>query len=233
VEVDPLQALVFYVAFVFSVTLHEAAHAWAALRGGDPTAYLGGQVSLDPRPHMRREPFGMVWLPLISVAISGWPFGYASAPYDPAWARRHPRRAAWMALAGPGANLAIVLAAALAIRVGIGQGVFVPPASLGFGDLVSAPHSPVAAGVGLVLSVFFSLNLVLLVLNLIPVPPLDGYGALGLLLPESTVLRYQDAVAHSGAAWLGILVAWFLFGRVFGPVFWLCIGWLYPEMRYG
>ena len=49
-DVDPIQALLFYVAFVFSATLHEAAHAWAAKRGGDPTAYLGGQVSIDPRP---------------------------------------------------------------------------------------------------------------------------------------------------------------------------------------
>ena len=107
---DPVDAIVYYVVFVFSVTVHEAAHAAAALLGGDATAYEGGQVSLDPIPHMRREPFGMVLLPLASVFMSGWPWGYASAPFDPAWAERHPRRAAWMALAGPGANLAIVLA---------------------------------------------------------------------------------------------------------------------------
>ena len=49
-----------YVVLLFSLTVHEAAHAWAALRGGDRTAYLGGQASLDPLPHMRREPFGTV-----------------------------------------------------------------------------------------------------------------------------------------------------------------------------
>lgn len=232
-DVDLVGALVFYVAFVFSATVHEAAHAWAAKRGGDLTAYLGGQVSLDPRPHMRREPFGMVWLPLITVAISGWPFGYASAPYDPEWARRYPRRAAWMALAGPGANLAIVLLCALCIRAGLAQGAFVLPASIGFGDLTAAPAAGLAASVGLLLSVFFSLNLVLLVLNLIPVPPLDGYGALGLLLPERTVLRYHDTVARSGVGFLGILIAWVLFDQIFGPVFWFAIGLLYPEMRYG
>jgi hypothetical protein len=53
-------ALAYFAVFLFSTTLHEAAHAWAALRGGDPTAYHGGQVSLDPMPHIRREPFGMV-----------------------------------------------------------------------------------------------------------------------------------------------------------------------------
>ena len=59
-----LIGLVAYVVLLLSLTVHEAAHAWAALRGGDPTAYLGGQVSLDPRPHIRREPFGMVFAPL-------------------------------------------------------------------------------------------------------------------------------------------------------------------------
>ena len=89
---DPIEALVFYVVFLFSATFHEAAHAWAAMRGGDLTAYHGGQVSLDPMPHIRREPFGMVVLPILTVLISGWPFGFASAPYDPDWARSHPRR---------------------------------------------------------------------------------------------------------------------------------------------
>ena len=67
---DPIEAIAFYVVFVFSVTVHEASHALAAKLGGDLTAYHGGQVSIDPVPHMRREPFGMVILPILSVAIS-------------------------------------------------------------------------------------------------------------------------------------------------------------------
>ncbi len=85
---DLLMGLVYYAVFLVATTLHEAAHAWAALRGGDRTAYLGGQVSLDPLPHIRREPFGMVVLPLLSVVLMGWPFGFASAPYSVEWARR-------------------------------------------------------------------------------------------------------------------------------------------------
>ena len=64
--------LLYYVVFLFSTTFHEAAHAWAAMRGGDLTAYHGGQVSLDPRPHIRREPFGMLILPLVTTLTSGW-----------------------------------------------------------------------------------------------------------------------------------------------------------------
>ena len=103
-----VSGLIYYVVFLFSTTVHEAAHAWAAKLGGDLTAYHGGQVSLDPRPHIQREPFGMVILPLISTLTTGWPFGYASAPYDPQWAMRHPKRHAWMALAGPASNLTLV-----------------------------------------------------------------------------------------------------------------------------
>ena len=106
-----------YVAFLFCTVLHEAAHAWAAKLGGDLTAYDGGQVSIDPVPHIRREPVGMVVLPLLSLIMShgSWPFGYASAPYDPYWAMRYPKRAALMALAGPAANLLTAIGAGLLI----------------------------------------------------------------------------------------------------------------------
>ena len=66
------------VAFLFSVTAHEASHAVAALRGGDPTAYLGGQVTLNPIPHVKRSPFGTVVVPFISFLFSGgWMIGWS------------------------------------------------------------------------------------------------------------------------------------------------------------
>ena len=113
------------------------------MHGGDPTAYHGGQVSLDPRPHIKREPFGMVALPLISVALSGWPFGFASAPYDIHWAMRYPKRAAWMALAGPAGNLLLVLSAAATIRIGSSAGVFAAPGAVSFDQVVTASTSGV------------------------------------------------------------------------------------------
>src|SRR5262245_55970328 len=150
-------ALAFFAVFLFSTTLHEAAHAWAALRGGDPTAYKGGQVSLDPMPHIRREPFGMVILPLLSVIATGWPMGYASAPYDPAWAVRYPRRAAWMALAGPAANLLLVIVAALMLRGGEAAGVFTAPDQIRFGAIAASNAGATWEAIGKFLSVVFSL----------------------------------------------------------------------------
>lgn len=226
--------LVYYVVFLFSTTLHEAAHAWAALRGGDPTAYHGGQVSLDPRAHIRREPFGMVLLPLISVVISGWPFGFASAPYDPRWAMRHPRRAAWMALAGPAGNLLLVVTAVVAIRLGTTFGLLAPPGAVGFDQVVTTHAAGVWPSVAFLLSVFFSLNLLLAVFNLIPVPPLDGSGAVPLLLNAEATRRYQQFIWGQPAfAWIGILIAWQIFDVLFRPVWLVAVNLLYPGVTYG
>src|SRR3990172_10982953 len=130
--------VVWYVVFLFSLTCHEAAHALVAKWGGDPTAALGGQVTLNPVPHMRREIFGTVIMPILSYALGGWMIGWASAPYDPLWRDRHPRRAAWMALAGPAANLCLLLLGAVAIRVGVGLGVFTAPARATFTQVVAS-----------------------------------------------------------------------------------------------
>lgn len=226
-------ALIYYVAFLFSTTLHEAAHAWVAKRGGDLTAYHGGQVSLDPRPHIRREPFGMVILPLLSVVISGWPFGFASAPYDPAWAERHPKRAAHMAIAGPAANLLLVLLAGTLLRLGTAAGVFTPPESVRFGHLVEAVGGGWWNGVGFMVSVFFSLNLLLAAFNMLPLPPLDGSGALPLVLSESVSRRYQRFIGRTPAlSFLGLFLAWKLFDVIFNPLFLGAVNLLYPDVRY-
>lgn len=229
-----LEGAVLYVVFVFAVTLHEAAHAWAAKLGGDLTAYYGGQVSLDPIPHIRRELFGMLILPILSVIMIGWPFGFASAPYDPVWARRHPKRAAWMALAGPGANLLLFVAAAAVIYVGTQIEILEPPASVFFSEVTEAANPGTIDAVAFVLSVFFSLNLVLLILNLIPVPPLDGYGALPLVLPESMLDPYRELASQPMIGWIGILIAWRLFDYIYHPVFLWLVNLLYSgQAQYG
>ena len=223
------EALAFYVVFVFSATVHEAAHAWAAMRGGDPTAYLGGQVSLDPIPHIRREPFGMVLMPVLSLALFGWPFGYASTPYDPRWAFRFPKRAAWMALAGPVSNLALAAITAIIIRVGLATGYFEVPHRFSFTQLVETGSSPTAMGLGLLVSVLFSMTVLLFVLNLLPMPPLDGSAVLGLVLSDSAARRLQEILHQPMFSILGIIVAWRVFGFIFWPIFAIFVRLLYPS----
>ena len=227
---DVADGLIFYLVFLLSTTLHEAAHAWAALRGGDPTAYAGGQVSLDPIPHIRREPFGMVVLPLISVAISGWPLGFASAPYSMEWAARYPRRSAWMALAGPAANFSLVLLAGLLINLGLFCGVFSAPDQIGFADvtMATAGGESLWNPIGYLLGSFFAMNLLLCVFNLIPVPPLDGSGAIMLGLPDQIVPKYQQFLwNHPELSWIGIMVAWWIFDPIFDAFFTLSLNGLY------
>jgi Zn-dependent protease len=227
---DLAAALLWYVVLLFSLCCHEAAHGWAAKRGGDPTAYLGGQVTLDPRPHIRREPFGTVVMPLLAWSTAGWMIGWASTPYDPHWAIRYPRRAAWMSLAGPAANAGLVLAAALAIRLGLAAGVFALPDSIAFDRVVMGVDGGMAATVATLVSILFTLNLLLLVFNLIPVPPLDGAGAIGLLLPERLALRLRMAFARPAWGWIGLVVAWVAIGRILPPVHRAAIRLLYPEL---
>jgi Zn-dependent protease len=230
---DLADGIVFYVVFLISTTLHEAAHAWAAMRGGDLTAYHGGQVSIDPRPHIKREPFGMVILPLLSVAVSGWPFGFASAPYDPRWASRYPNRAAWMALAGPAANLVLVILAALIINLGIVVNVFESPESVTFGHVTSATAGGAFDYLAFLLGATFSLNLVLFILNLLPLPPLDGSAALTLIMPDQMVPRYQHFIwTNPMLGWVGIFIAWQVFDYVFDPIFLTAVNLLYPGISY-
>ncbi|MFV1988004.1 MAG: site-2 protease family protein [Gemmatimonadota bacterium] len=231
---DLLLGLVYYAVFLIATTLHEAAHAWAALRGGDPTAYHGGQVSLDPLKHIRREPFGMVVLPVISVLLSGWPFGFASAPYSIAWARKYPRRAAWMALAGPAANILLVLVAIASIRIGVAAGVFVAPSEVTFGSVVIAPGAGFWSSIATLVSVLFSLNILLAVFNLLPFPPLDGSAVIPLFLDAEKTRRYQDVIwGNPALGWIGIIIAWQLFSYVFDPIWLGTVNLLHSGVTYG
>ncbi len=224
---SPGDALLWYVAFLLSTSAHEAAHALTAYQGGDPTAYRGGQVSLNPWPHIRREPFGMVVLPLLTLsqgAFAGW----ASTPYDPTWAQRHPRRAAWMAAAGPATNLGIALLALAALRLGLLTGVFEAPAWLGPSQLVLAEGAGIQLA-GRFLSVLLTLNLWLGLLNLLPLPPLDGAAILTLFVPGDLALRLRE-VARGPMALGAVLVLFYLFaGQAFGGIFRLIVRLVYPD----
>lgn len=225
--------LIWYAVFLFSTTVHESAHAWTAFRLGDPTAYHGGQVTLNPLPHVKREIFGTVVVPLLTYALSGWMMGWASAPYDPLWAARHPKRAAWMSLAGPGANLMLVLLSALAIRAGIWMEALAAPESITFSRVVV----PLAAGgavsgLATLLSILFTLNLLLFAFNLLPLPPLDGSSALPLVIGERAAARYLEFARQPAISMVGLLLAWRIFGPIFDPLHTLALNLLYPGMGY-
>jgi len=198
---------IWYVAFLFSTTCHEAAHALAAKIGGDDTAFVGGQVSLNPVPHIQREPLGMVVIPILSLIINKSIIGWASAPYNPDWEWRHPRRAAWMALAGPATNFILMLIAAITLRLGRFYDFLHEDPVTGNPDFATT-----------VLFAFFSLNLLLGTFNLLPVPPLDGSKGIMLFMGETRSRRYLGWLQGNSYGMLGLLVAVFGFGYIYRPI---------------
>jgi Zn-dependent protease len=221
-------AAIWYVAFLLSLTCHEAAHSLVAKLAGDPTAHRAGQVSLNPIPHMRREPIGTIVAPLVTYFANGFMLGWASAPYDPRWQQRYPKRASLMALAGPGANFLLVALVIAAVRIGMAMGAFTIPETINFTHMVAAAGPGGAEGLAQFLGILFSLNLMLGCFNLLPLPPLDGSSAIGLLFSDSMALRISQFIRNPMFSLIGILVAWRIFGNLAGPIFRFGAALLYP-----
>jgi Zn-dependent protease len=228
-EHNIVDGIKWYLVFLFSTSCHEAAHAWSALRLGDDTAFNGGQVNLDPTPHIKREPFGMVLVPILSYFLGGWIIGWASTPYNPKWAESHPRRAAAMSLAGPAANLGLLMLSILFMRLGVEWNVFRASAVPSFIDIVVSAGSNDGFGMfcAKFLSLFFSLNLILTIFNLLPFPPLDGSNFPALLLPSQLADKYWTFIRQPIFLWLGLFLAWKIFGAFFSSVFHIAVKALY------
>ena len=231
-ETDLATGFIWFVAFLFSTTVHEAMHAFVAWKGGDPTAYHGGQVSLSPIPHIRREPIGMLVVPLLTSLTQGWAMGWASAPYDPRWAERYPQRAALMAAAGPAGNFLIALVALVALRAGLMVGWFVAPESASFDSLVAVASGGGLSFVGTVLSVLLVLNVFIGLFNLLPLPPLDGFSVFGILLPEQHAQRLRQLESNGAMSMIGLFVAWRIFPLITDPLFSMLLWLVHPGESY-
>jgi Zn-dependent protease len=139
-----------------------------------------------------------------------------------------------MSLAGPGANFTLAIFAGILIHIGMWTGYFRYPQSVGFTHVVEPVVAGIASGAATFVSILFSLNLLLGTFNLIPVPPLDGYGVLGLLVSEDAARRIQNFGRSLGAfSIIGLLLAWQVFGPLFQPIFSFAMRALYPGTEYG
>jgi len=226
---------IWYAVFLFTLAFHEGAHALLAYWGGDTTAYHGGQVTLNPIPHMRREPFGTVIVPLLSFFMNGWMMGWASTPYDPDWGRRHPQRLALMSAAGPIANLILAIVSFVLLRVLLHAGYFVPPNRIEFSHMVAPAvggADSVAGALGFFLSVALNLNVMLCLFNLLPLPPLDGAGIVRGLFPGSIGQAMENLQRQPMFALMGLLVAWQVFSPIQRGAFQVVLSLLHPGVAY-
>jgi len=184
---------------LFAITLHEAAHGWMAAKLGDKTALLLGRVSLNPIRHI--DPIGTVVLPLVMLFMSNFIFGWAKPVPINQRNLRHPRRdMAFVAMAGPGANALMALLWALVAKLAL----------LGIAHTqsnVDILHSTLiflfAAG-----NYGILINGVLMILNLLPIPPLDGSRVVSSIIPRKWS-HYYDRIEPYG---LWILIAMLLLG---------------------
>lgn len=227
-----LLGLIWYTVFIFSLVLHEFAHAFAGYRLGDDTAFRGGQVSLNPIPHIKREKFGTIIVPILSYIFGGWMIGWASAPFDYNWAARNKEKSAVMSLAGPTANFLLFFLAILMIRFGYVYGIFEAPKSINFSRVTASAEGSFFAPFVPILSIFFSLNLILFLFNLLPLPLFDGSSILLFFVRGKKADKVFEFIHNPGFKFVSILVAWRIFDYLFDPIHLFVINHLYPGVFY-
>jgi Zn-dependent protease len=204
---DFTEILLLMTVLVSSLSVHEAAHAWAANQLGDPTARSLGRLSLNPVVHV--DPVGTLLFPLVAISTGLPLIGWAKpVPVDFRYLR-HPRRDfALVAAAGPASNVALAMIGAMALQV--------------FGGLDAVQAGGVAQGV---LLQFVVLNVLLAVFNMVPVPPLDGGNVLMGLLPASGAAMV-DRIRPFGFLVLYALMLSGMLSSILRPVQRVVLGWL-------
>jgi Zn-dependent protease len=211
-DIDFAQIFLAFIVLLFSLTVHEAAHAWTADALGDPTARILGRVSLNPLVHV--DWIGTVLFPLLAMVANVPIIGWAKPVPVNVQKLRHTRRDyVLVAAAGPASNLTLAVIASLVLRL-----IPVSPVTLGEPNL----SAPIAAMLGRALQI----NVLLAVFNMIPIPPLDGGNVIGGLLPRPLAHRFDALIRPYGFILLYALMLTRGFDYVVVPPAAFLLSWL-------
>lgn len=207
-NVDLARIVVWLLPMLFAITVHETAHGWVAYKLGDPTAKMLGRLTLNPVKHI--DPIGTIAVPMLLMLMTNFVFGWAK-PVPITWRNlKHPRRdIALVALAGPGSNFLMALLWALLARIVL----MIDPNVMG-----TLFPSMCHAGI--------LINLTLMILNILPIPPLDGSRVLEAILPRRST-RFLDLIEPYGIFILLALIATGVLGQILEPA----IYFLYMVIR--
>ena len=188
------------IPIIFAITVHEFVHGWVASKLGDQTARLLGRLTLNPIKHM--DPIGTVALPLFMILTIGIPFGWAKpVPVD--WRNlNNPKKdMAWVAVAGPFANLLMLLAWSLVLLLNSAAGIS------SFGAVLLQQMAIVG----------IMINAILIALNMLPLPPLDGSRIVAAFLSPGLSIRYQK-LERWGLLILIVLMFTGILGQILQPL---------------
>jgi Zn-dependent protease len=196
------QSLTIYVVLLFSLSFHESAHAWTALKMGDTTADEQGRISMNPLVHI--DPIGTVLLPLLMLfGGGGMLFGWAKpTPVNPRAFTDVRKGQILVSGAGPASNLVLAVAATLIL----------------FLLLRLAPDLRTSSPAVQLLAMGVQLNVLLALFNLVPLPPLDGWHVASWSLPRQLAESYQRLVGPWGSWILLLLVVTGALGSLLGPL---------------
>jgi Zn-dependent protease len=209
-QLNPAQVFIAFIVLVFSLTVHEFAHAWSASRLGDQTAAREGRITLNPLAHI--DLVGTVIFPLVAM-IFGLPLiGWAKPVPVSVRGLAHPRRdLIIIAMAGPMSNVVLAILASLTLRL-LPAGAGLPGGEVGSQLDVAQPITFLAMQA-------LQLNLLLALFNLIPIPPLDGGNVLSNVLPPRPAYAFDTTIRPYGFLILYALMLTGILGMIIGPPF--------------
>jgi Zn-dependent protease len=189
------RAILFLPPFLLAISLHESAHAYVAYRFGDSTAKDLGRITLNPIPHI--DPIGLLMILTIG-------FGAAKpVPVNPYNLKNPIKDNLWIALAGPASNLVLAIVSAMVFRV-------------------VAPHlEATQAGIFIANMILTSvtLNIVLMVFNLFPIPPLDGFHILQGMVSTENYIRLERLRVYTPYVMIALMISFFMGFNIFAPIF--------------